>query len=494
MKPKSDLFDLVKRLSKNEKRYVTLFLSTTLHGGNTNSLQLFRAVSKQKTYDEAQLKKQLSKSIVSRFSAEKNKLFELILDSMLLYYRDTPLDKKAVNIRYHAVFLFQKQLRTPAWRYFHKAETLAGEYEMLLSQIALAYYENIEIRRSSKGEAPFDPEKYYARNAKLVAAVADDLTLHTIFTEIIELEKRYGTVSESREAAAQLERIIRHPLLDRSRKSEAFSSKMLRLEIHAVYHTMRNEEQPAYDCFREEVALLETKRSNIEQNYGRYCDALLNLIQHAIRLRDYETFRQQLGKARAVLQGLKKYVSMDVAYLDFTSLQKFELMAYIYTQDTDRGPAFLAHYEKQFRQYRSQMKVHHVIGISFLIGTYHFQLGNLKKALAAFNHLIDDTSTDVAQNYQCMVRVIKVLLHYDLGHADLLPSLVATATRLLRKQGRFGKTEQVVLGFFGKHSGPVSKAQWKQLLAAVKKSGTTILKYGSWCEFDLEDWITAKTK
>ena len=131
MKPSHDLFDLVKSLSKTEKRYVSLFLSTSSHGSNKDSLQLFRAISKQENYDETSLKKQMGKSFSKHFSAEKNKLFELILESMLLYYRDRTEEKKVNALRYHAGFLFSKNLRPAGWRYLKKAKAGAGASRFL---------------------------------------------------------------------------------------------------------------------------------------------------------------------------------------------------------------------------------------------------------------------------------------------------------------------------------------------------------------------------
>ena len=56
MKPSAELFDLVKSLSKSEKRFFKL--SSSLQTGEKNYLQIFDAIEKQPNYDEAALKKQ----------------------------------------------------------------------------------------------------------------------------------------------------------------------------------------------------------------------------------------------------------------------------------------------------------------------------------------------------------------------------------------------------------------------------------------------------
>ena len=81
MKPSAELFDLVKSLSKSEKRFFKL--SSSLQTGEKNYLQIFDAIEKQSSYDEAALKKQFAKeTFVKHFPSEKNHLLpRIILES-----------------------------------------------------------------------------------------------------------------------------------------------------------------------------------------------------------------------------------------------------------------------------------------------------------------------------------------------------------------------------------------------------------------------------
>jgi hypothetical protein len=55
----SELFDLIRVLSKSEKRYFTL--NAGLQDGEKSYLVLFREVEKMEVYDERKLKENLSK-------------------------------------------------------------------------------------------------------------------------------------------------------------------------------------------------------------------------------------------------------------------------------------------------------------------------------------------------------------------------------------------------------------------------------------------------
>jgi|GEM_PF-5327446 len=494
MKPTRDLFDLVKSLAKNEKRYVSLYLSAGLHGSNKSSLRLFRALSKQETYDDALLKKQVGKAVAARFSSEKNKLFDLILESMLLYYRDSTVERKLARMRFQASFLFQKKLQSLGWRHLRKAIALSEADEVFTMRLQLAYMENLETRRSSDAAAHAQPETYPARDEKILQVLHDDLTLHTLYTRMIDLERRYGSISGSQEAAALVNAVMQHPLMDPARKLDAFTSQISRLETRAVCCTMSGDTRKAYECLQEQVALYEKDPAHIGQNYGRYCDALQNHLMYAVQLGEYDTFEKLLPKVRAAVEGVKKYVSYDTDYLDFIALQLLELTVYKNKADTDRGPAFLVQVEKRFRQYRPRMREAKQLEFLYHIGTYHFYLGDLKKALAFYNEIIDSGSNETAQHVQDMLRLVKLLLHFDLGHAELLDSLGQSAKRLLGKHGRLGDFEKMLLAFFRSAAGGKSKAAFRELHAGIRKLAPGIYGYTADCGFHFEAWAEGRSR
>ncbi|HET6226000.1 MAG TPA: hypothetical protein VFF27_06955, partial [Bacteroidia bacterium] len=99
MMPTDDLFRLIKVMSKSEKRYFTL--SSGLHKGNKKYLLLFKAMEKQKAYDEHKLKTLFSKqNAISQFPVAKIYLFDLLVKSLTLYHSERTTDftiREALN-------------------------------------------------------------------------------------------------------------------------------------------------------------------------------------------------------------------------------------------------------------------------------------------------------------------------------------------------------------------------------------------------------------
>ena len=64
----SDLFQLIKSLSKTEKRHFVLYSTKHVIGEQNGYMKLFYAIEKQKEYDEGKIKKQfVNDSFIKRF-------------------------------------------------------------------------------------------------------------------------------------------------------------------------------------------------------------------------------------------------------------------------------------------------------------------------------------------------------------------------------------------------------------------------------------------
>ncbi len=88
MAQNTDLFDLIKSMTTAEKSYFKRYgykqQSTDKDSKSNPYMKLFDAIDKQEEYNEDKLLKQFAKEkFVKNFSATKNYLFSMVLDSLL---------------------------------------------------------------------------------------------------------------------------------------------------------------------------------------------------------------------------------------------------------------------------------------------------------------------------------------------------------------------------------------------------------------------------
>ncbi len=128
MKPSPELFNLIKSLTKSEKRYFKL--SSSLQSGEKNYMKLFDAIEGQEEYEEEDLKVLFKgETFINHLPSEKNHLYSLILKSLRGFYADKSaaaiLQEQLRNIE----LLYNKALYKECAKTIKKAKKIAYNYE-----------------------------------------------------------------------------------------------------------------------------------------------------------------------------------------------------------------------------------------------------------------------------------------------------------------------------------------------------------------------------
>ena len=128
MKPSTELYSLIKSLTKSEKRFFKL--NSTLQAGEKNYLKIFDFIEKQKKYDEDDLKANFAKeTFIKHLPSEKNHLYKLILKSLRSYYSDHSVSSQLKQEIKNVEILYRKALYKECNKLVLRAKTLAEEYE-----------------------------------------------------------------------------------------------------------------------------------------------------------------------------------------------------------------------------------------------------------------------------------------------------------------------------------------------------------------------------
>ena len=109
MKYSEDLHELIHSMSKNEKRY--FILNSSLQKGNKIYLQLFKAVEKQKIYDEKHIKdKYINEKFIKNYAINKNYLYSLLMKSLVHYNSPKSVDGQIHSLISECSIFFRKAL------------------------------------------------------------------------------------------------------------------------------------------------------------------------------------------------------------------------------------------------------------------------------------------------------------------------------------------------------------------------------------------------
>lgn len=128
MKPSNELFDLIKSLSKSEKRFFKL--QSALQSGDKNYVRLFDTIDRMVEYNEEHVKQVFKgEKFIRHLPSEKNHLYKLILKALRSYYGDTSISSILKQEIKNIEILYNRALFDECNKFLIRAKKLAVQYE-----------------------------------------------------------------------------------------------------------------------------------------------------------------------------------------------------------------------------------------------------------------------------------------------------------------------------------------------------------------------------
>ena len=212
MKPSTELHDLIKSLTKSEKRFFKLHSS--LQSGDKNYLRIFDAIDRQKVYDEEDLKKQFAKeTFIKHLPSEKNHLYKLILKSLRAYHAESSvsgiLKQEIKNIE----ILYQKALYVECNKLLHRAKRIARDNERFYYWFELLSWEKMLLEEAyESGEFTKDLDALIEEERQVVEKLRNLAAYHILYSKINYVFRSGGYVRTDEERA-MVEEISEHQLI-----------------------------------------------------------------------------------------------------------------------------------------------------------------------------------------------------------------------------------------------------------------------------------------
>ena len=150
VKVSENLHQLIRSLSKPEKRYFKLYSSRHIIGEQNNYVKLFDVIDKQKEYNEAALLQLFKKEVfIKQFSIAKSRLYDSILRSLDAYNSESSIDSQLKNMLHYAEILFKKTLYEQCVRILASAKKLATKYEKHIALLDIYRWEKELIEKDN---------------------------------------------------------------------------------------------------------------------------------------------------------------------------------------------------------------------------------------------------------------------------------------------------------------------------------------------------------
>ena len=487
MKKNDDLFQLIKSLSRNERRYFRLF--SQLQKGDKAYLDLFNALDKLREYDEKLFKtKNREKNFISNLAWRKHHLYNLILKSLESYHES--IDTEVYSLLHRNEVLYEKGLFKQCKKILIKAKNIAQKYEMYHIIFEILNWEDMISIKLFDVERQVKVIEESKHNIVLLSNLTD---YKNILQEIYNLHHVIG-VFRKQEEQKKLAHIVTSKLWKDESQAMTFKAKRHFFYSHFLYCFMKGDYENGYVYTKKCVDSFFAQPEQIAYNSHFYITAMNaflycctvqkkhnDMIDYILRLNETKRyFTKRSDRASAVL------------------LSYHELGYYMLAGKLEKGIEAAKRIEREILEYDDILSPLEKYSLYMNLAFLYFMAGKHKEAIAWLYKIISAGQLKARADFESMVRIFYIIAQYEKGSSpQFMKSLLRSTYRMLVKREQLYKYEKIILDFIRKKlikmdSGDdlvVLLKDLREQLIVIEKDPFEgrPLEY-----FDLISWITSK--
>jgi tetratricopeptide (TPR) repeat protein len=445
------LFDLIKSMTKSEKRTFKLYAKRLTSNEGGLFLQLFDMLEKQKEYNEDELFKHSKTIQKSQLSNLKRHLYHQILVAL-----HTVNFRNHVDIQLHqhldfARILYSKGLFLQSLKMLDRAEKLAQKYfydEQLLE--ILSFKKMIESRhitrsRNTKNRMEnmlqlAEDQNVIVHNSNLISNLK--LKLHGMYIQIghIRSEKEHFMVHE-----------FFHSNLRRIKtKDLSFFERVHLFQCYVWYYYIIVDFQNCYDYSLKLVNLFDVHPKMREMDPDLLMRGFHYGLTSAFNLRNISLFETMLQQFEVWYDATKSKFYTHSKVISFMYLYTSRLNRHILNGNFEDAVGYIPRIKRRLKRYAAYYDSHRKMVFYFKIAWIYFCLQKYDLTIDYLNVIIHDKETQLREDIQYYSRLLLLIAHYEKGNYGLLEYMVPSVRRFCEKMQVFNEVQREILSFMGK--------------------------------------------
>ena len=494
MKPSTELFKLIKSLSKSEKRFFKL--TSSLQTGEKNYLKIFDYIDKQAAYDEDALKKEFKGEVfIKHFPSEKNHLYKLILKSLRSFYSEQSVSSLLKQEIKNIEILFNKALYKECEKFVSRAKKLAEPYEKFYYWYELISWQKKLLEEAyEEGEFSTNLDELVAEEEMVVAKLRNLAEYQVVYSKI-NLIFRSGGFTRNNDEQKVVESIADYHLIKGKNTAISTKATSIRFYIKGLCAATNRDYASGFKFFNRTKEVLNQNPLIKEDSPQRYVMTLFHLLRCHIDNKDFESATDLIDELRQ-LQTQKGFNSMDIAVRIFTNTYNQELHMLHVMGEMDKSVELIEVIEKEKKTYEGKISKEQEVTFLYNQAYSFFGVANYKKSLSFINEVLNDNEQNLRQDIYGFSRLLNLILHYELENYDFLEYAIKSTNRYLSKTKRNYQIETVFIKYIRKISKVVDANAKMKIFKEMKievdellnvHEERVILEF-----FDVSAWIYSK--
>lgn len=481
-----ETYELVKSLTKTEKRYFKLYCR--FQRGDKSYLVLFEIIDSQKIFSEKIIsQKFLAKNRSTNFPAVKKYLFDQLVASLKAYGRYKDLDSDHTDLIETYKVLHYKGLHGQSGKLLNKIKSITFGDDAFIRHF---YVLLLEYLREMFNTDDTNPDRIHKllEEKKHTFNIIQNYTMVGDLFSYQRLYLRKKLYCRTKKEKDELTKLM-SPVL-KTKESDMMSRTALAMRTMGLcdYYMAIGKPGKAFEISKVHLDLSAGRSDKIDTTtISEHAQHLWLCIRSGI----YEGFDENINKFKTLLGTMRNKQKFMMGYERWYN---YSFIFYNRTGQFTRAVAFLDSEKAIMAKTGNDFSMKAKIMLWYFTAYNNYAMKDQRAALKMIQRIMNNTN-DGMEEYS-FAKLLLMFIHYDLKNYELLEYQVRSYQRLMRKTERLYKCEKIMLDFFNTVSATHTKKQRQQQLEELKKQITTVFKNpyerGFSFYFDIHSWIESQ--
>lgn len=487
------VFDLVKLMSKAEKRNFKLYSTRLDCNEGAKFLILFDCLDSMEQYDEARVLTLCPTITKQQLPNLKAHLYKQILISLRMLASQHSV---ALEIREQIDFvkiLFDKGLYGEAQKLLEKVEKQAKEHEFLSTILDI-----VELKRQLK-MLSYSSEMTQAADttAKAAVVISDHLNniaaLSRLTVQCYALHQNLG-FARSQKDLDRLNNYFKPRIESYEGVPMNFTERFYFYQAKAWYYYICHRTTQSYRYALKWVAHFNRKPEMKELMYDGYMHGYAQVLDGMFLMHKYSAFIRTLKefeKESKTIGELNDNARMISQGILFTGQLNKCLMAGTYKE----GLWIAKNIDSYLKKYGDRLTIHEKMPLYFKVATLYFGDGNYTKCIENLTYIISVKDHNIRRDLQCYARMLNLMALYDAGLDFNIDYQIRSVYSFIVKMRDMTEMKEHLLTFF-KSIGNINaldlKKEFKNLYEKLQPYEHHPYERRTFYYIDLLSWLESK--
>lgn len=487
------LFNLIKELSKAEKRHFRLYANRNFSNKQSIFIQLFDLIDKMSTYDDQKVLAAFPQLKMNALSNHKANLYEQLLISLRLLYHQKPAIRITELISFSQV-LHQKGLYKQSLNQLGKARQLAIKYSLehfvleiteIEKQIELHYVTRSHDNRANE----LIDTAVKTRDALYTEGLWADLAL--------KMYDRYlkSGHSKNKEEFEGTSNFFHSNLPIEITTDVSFYGKVYKLQSYIWYNYINQNFAQCYRHSKSWIHLFDEYPQIKVNDPEIYMKGIHNCLSSLFYCDEAKRFQQELIHLEEFITENATTFNDNQSTLAFVYLETAKINYFFLEGQFTEGAAYCSEFEQKMKNYESKLDPYRILVFHYKMACLKFGCDDYKGSIKYLNFIINNQKGSLREDIQCFARILNLIAHFELGNDELIDYQIKSSYRFLLKMKDMQKVQVAVFQFL-KKSVYMNRKELTPHFAALKNELDQILsdkfERRSILYLDIISWLESK--